>query len=357
MDKKIGIYLIWIFLLTACQQREQEILPGETIIKFRTEGVSPTIQSKSGTSNIPQGRTVRVVIYRSEEGATTPDLTDRKFVTSNTYEVLADGSLKPCIVDDQGNKIAGEAFEVQVPVYDGNTIYLDCYAYSPALPLKIDNQTVTVTHNIDFMSTAKYGIPVTQSATSHVVALPPMQRLCCALYFNSIYNTDNVSLEVQVGKEYPSNRKLGVCIENLYASGTYTLGTNDIVLPTDNQVSTIDFPDYVFTNPSGPLVTTKLIGEIYVLPGAADNTKAKNEFSLKIDMNFSVTSPALTASARVVSFPASDGALILKKGYRTTYNMLVAYIGPGTSNLLIYAETATNTSPIVAWEDGGELTL
>lgn len=356
MYKKIGLYLICVFLLAACQH-EEELLPAEATVKFRTQGIAPTVLTRSGTSNLPAGRTVRVVVYNSEAGATTPDLVTRSFVMSNTYEVLADGSLKPCLVDEKGNKMAGEAFEVQVPVYDGDTKYLDCYAYSPAFPLEADNQTVTVTHNVDFIATAKYGIPITQSAALYVVTLPPMQRLCSALLFNSVYNTDNVNLGVQVGKEYPSNRKLGVCIENLYPQGTYTLGDEDIVLPDDNQVTNIDFPDYVLANPSGPVVKTKLVGEIYVLPGAANNTKAKNEFSIKIDMNFSLASPVLSASARVLSFPASDGATILRKGYRTTYNMLVVYIGPGPNNIAVYAETATNISPIIPWIDGEDIIL
>ncbi len=343
-----------ILLLIACRY-EQEPLPGEIVLKFRAEGISQTVQTKAGTSDIPQGRTVRVVVYRSVEGATTPDLTGRKFVMSNTYEVQADGSLKPCQVDNQGNKIAGEAFEVQVPVFDGNTKYLDCYAYSPALPLEVDNQTVTVTNNIDFMATATYGVGITQSATPHVIGLPAMQRLCCALSFNTIYNIDDVALQVQVGKEYPSNRKLGVCIENLYPSGTFTLGTDEVKLPTGNQVSDIDFPDNVLVNPTTPsLVTTELAGQIFVLPGAADNTKANNFFSIKIDLNFSVTSPALTASARVTSFPASSGKEILKKGLRTTYKILVTYLGPGLTDLEVYTQS---TTPITDWENGEDISL
>ncbi len=343
-----------ILLLTACRY-EQEPLPGETVLKFRTEGISQTVQTKAGTtSDIPQGRTVRVVVYRSVEGATTPDLS-RKFVMSNTYEVMSDGSLKPCQVDDQGNKIAGEAFDVQVPVFDGNTSYLDCYAYSPALPLEADNQTVTVTNNIDFIATATYGAGITQSTTPLVIGLPAMQRLCCALYFNPLYNKDGVALQVQVGKEYPSNRKLGVCIENLYPSGTFTLGTDEIELPTDNQVSDIDFPDHVLVNPTTPsLVESELTGQIYVLPGAADNTKANNFFSIKIDLNFSVTSPVLTASARVTSYPASSGEEILKKGLRTTYKILVTYLGPGPTDLAVYTES---TTPITDWVNGEEIIL
>lgn len=346
MKRSIALLLFPLFLLASCGREETG--DGYTPISFRCHSLATGTRA---TSDIEQGRTIRIVVYRSEQGATSPVLDgSRQFVTSNTYEVLADGSLKPCLVDSRGNKIAGNAFDIQVPVYDGATRYLDFYAYSPALPLETDNKTVKLTNGIDFITTAKYGEGIVQSASGQVVDLDPMKHLCAAVRFKYIYNNDQVNLSIPVGFEFPGNRPLGLSIDNLYLTGAFTLGEADIVLPQDEVTGTYLAPEGTLANPSAT-EKTKLYGEIYLLPGAADNTQANGKITYKADVVFSIPAESLVNQSRVSSYPAADASAVLVKGVRTTYNMTVSYTGPSTKTMII---KSSSTEAITPWEEGGD---
>ncbi len=340
----IRIYPILLLSLSlvlfSCSR--EEMPAGEerlVTLQFASGDAIEEVQTKAAV-NLPAGRTVRVVVYQSEQGATTADLS-RKYITTNTYQVQADGSLRPCLVDDEGKVASGEAFDIQVPVYDGATKYLDFYAYSPALPLNDDHATTTVTNNIDFMSTALYGQGIAQSETTHTIPLPVMHHLCSAIKFEYIYNLDKVKLEVPIGLEYLTNRPFGLMIENLYLSASYTLGAADLVIdPTS--IGAYHAPDHTLTNPSTSASDeSKLGGVIYLLPEAADNSVADNSFQFKVDILFS--NAGLSSRAQVVSYPACKGDMLMK-GDMTKMNLLVTYIGPSTTLMTVKA------TQIVAWE-------
>ncbi len=340
------IFILVSAVFFSCQQEEMP-LQQETLVtlQFRNGDEIEVVPTKAAV-NLPAGRTVRIVVYQSEAGVGSADLT-REYITSNTYEVQADGSLRPCAVDSKGQVTGGDAFDIQVPVYDGATKYLDFYVYSPAVALNADHKTVTVTNNMDFMATAIYGQGITQSETTHTISLPNMKHLCSAIKFEYIYNQDNVKLQVPVGNEYMTNRPFGLAISNLYQSASYTLGAKDVVID-QSSVGTYHSPDYTFTNPTSPsLDNSKLGGIIYLLPGAANNSAADNAFQFKIDILFSITSPSLSSQAQVVSYPACDGHM-LEKGEMTKMNILVSYIGPGTTLMVIKA------SQITAWDDSAD---
>ncbi len=334
------LFLFFSAVLISCSQEEAAV-PQETLVtlQFRSGDGIESAPTKAAV-NLPAGQTVRIVVYKSEADANSADLA-RTYITTNTYEVQADGSLRPCVVDSKGNAIGGDAFDIQVPVFDGNTQYFDFYAYSPAIPLDAGHKTVTVTNNMDFMATAIYGQGITQSETTRTINLPVMHHLCSAIKFEYIYIQDDAKLEIPIGNEYLTNRPYGLMINNLYLSASYTLGAGEVDI-NKSSVGAYHAPDHTLANPVSPaLDTKKLEGVIYLLPGAANNAAAGNSFQFKVDILFSYKN--LSSQIQVVSYPACDGDM-LAKGNMTKMNMQVTYIGPSDKEMII------KTTQIIAWD-------
>ena len=132
----------------------------------------------------PAGATVRICGYlRGEAGTST---TPVSFATAApsfevTYVVEADGSLSPCVVDDTGTELPGNAGELIVR----GGVY-DFYAVSPARkPVKDADNRYTMTalpHKEDIMTS--FAREVTISRTSRVVKLETFRRQCALLVFN-----------------------------------------------------------------------------------------------------------------------------------------------------------------------------
>lgn len=133
---------------------------------------------------LPAGATVRICGYlRGEAGTST---TPVSFATAApsfevTYVVEADGSLSPCVVDDTGTELPGNAGELIVR----GGVY-DFYAVSPARkPVKDADNRYTMTalpHKEDIMTS--FAREVTISRTSRVVKLETFRRQCALLVFN-----------------------------------------------------------------------------------------------------------------------------------------------------------------------------
>ncbi len=371
---------IWkIFLLVAavgvvsCQKEEPAADPGTFIVDF-----SAMAQTKALSAFVPANRTVRIVVYRSHQGATTPDFT-RELLADNTYYFSngANASLTACTVDALGFTRTGNGPAMTLPCFAKNDPgYFDIYAYSPAIPLETDGKSVTVKNNIDFMATSLIGyqIPALSNIASATIALPDMTRYCSAIAFRDIYTESNTYLALPVaGKNAATDRYQGISIDNLCAEGTYVLGADSIavnrstVLPTLNLLnSPSDNPATkvpTMNNPyiSGTLTRTRLgsctnagttstyASDLYVLPCAAENPVAKNKFSLRIDLRFWSSAVSLTANspAGTLITPALDGK-VFKKGFRTEYNIKVVYDGVSITGIVF------PTNPIKDWEPGDE---
>ncbi len=340
-------------LLFSCRSERPAV---EQSVRLQFQVTAPEQVETKAAVNLPAGRTVRIVVYKGVEGENYSNLS-RPCVTSATYEVQANGSLTPCLVDEDGNKTDGDAFDLMIPVYDGDTKYFDFYAYSPAIPLNEDQQTVTVPNGVDFMASATYAKGIT-SALTQTVSMPVMDRLCSAIRFQYIYAEGaGANIALQTGYEYLTNRKLGLSIEHLYPYGTYTLGVEDIEMPDDEGLlATYAFPDGTLVHPATSVANylTKLEGEVYLLPGAATNSNWPDGFLMKFDMVFEVVSPPASASASLTTYPRTPVA-ILTKGWRTTMGIKTNIMAPSAFPLGVISSAITTDSEnnIVPWKDGG----
>ena len=133
---------------------------------------------------LPAGATVRICGYlRGEAGTSTSPVSFATAAPSFevTYVVEADGSLSPCVVDDTGTELPGNAGELIVR----GGVY-DFYAVSPARkPVKDADNRYMITalpHKEDIMTS--FAREVTISRTSRVVELATFRRQCALLVFN-----------------------------------------------------------------------------------------------------------------------------------------------------------------------------
>ncbi len=367
-----------IFLLLAsigavsCQKEEPTTSPGTFRVDF-----SAQMQTRATSAFVPANRTVRIVVYRSHQGATGPDFT-RECVAENTYYFSngSNSSLTACMVDATGVNRSGAGTAMTLPMFSKTDPgYFDIYVYSPAIPLNPDGKSVTVTNNMDFMATALYGyqVPSLSSVASATIALPDMKRYCSAIALKDLYTDNNVYLALALaGKNTVTDRYQGISIDNLCAEGNYTLGADSIAVNHDNVAPIV----YMLNNPtenpatklpalnnpyiSGTLTRTRLgtctsanpavySNDLYVLPGAAKNPTAKNKFVLRIDLRFWSAASALSANSTLATLitPSLDGN-VFNKGGRTEYNIKVVYDGVSASAVVF------PTLEIGDWEAGDE---
>lgn len=374
---------IWkIFLLLAsvgtlsCGKEEPAADPDSFRVDF-----SARMQTRATSEFVPAGRTARIVVYRSHQGATEPDFT-RELLADNTY-YFSNGSsaaLTACTVDAAGVNRTGNGTDMTLPFFSKNDPgYFDIYVYSPAIPLNPDGKSVTVTNNMDFMAASLIGyqIPALSSVGSATVALPDdMKRYCSAIAFKDLYTGSDIYLALAVAaKNSVTDRYRGIAIDNLCGRGSYVLGADSIAVdrssggvqpivyllnnPTDNPATKVP----VMNNPydGNTLVRTRLgtctstkpsvYGyDLYVLPGAASNPVAMNKFVLKIDLRFWSAAASLGGASTVTLItPPLDGS-VFRKGARSEYNIKVAY--DGVSAFAVGFPLLP--TPITDWETGGE---
>ncbi len=382
------IFLLLAAIGTVSCQKDEPAASGTFRVDF-----AGMAQSRASVF-VPVNRTVRVVVYRSHQGATEPDLT-RERVAENTYYFSSgtNATLTACLVNDQGVKQTGTAPVMTLPFFSKNNPgYFDIYVYSPAVALNPDGKSVTVTNNMDFMAACKIGyqIPALTNIASTTITLPDMKRYCSAISLNDLYTENNVYMAM-AAKAYnaATGRYRGIAIDNLCANGTYVLGVDSIavnrtsgnVTPTVYLLNNLtDLPANVVPVVNNPapggtidltrLGTCKTSGsapniktdyescDLYVLPWAAANPVAKNKFSLRIDLRlFSPAVPSNVNNNPIVTLvtTAIDGNA-LKKGQRTAYSIKVAYDGVSTSGIVFPSVPADSSTPIIDWEPDGQST-
>lgn len=173
----------------------QEARPVEVSIARPALGVPVSLTRAGGNATpeqLPAGATVRIAAYylrKSSEGTVQPASFETSPPTYEaTYEVGADGSLSPCLVDADGKKIAGTASALTVR---GGRY--DFYAVSPARSLQQASgdkyQITNIPHKEDVMTSFQRNVDV--SAGSNIVTLNTFTRKCALIVFNVAPSPDN----------------------------------------------------------------------------------------------------------------------------------------------------------------------
>lgn len=202
--KHIHLYLnnlaccCYLLLLAGCTAGSvEEIVPEEVQpveLSFGKPDLGePVILTRAGTAPtpLPAGSTVRIAAYftgRIGETYNQALFSTTAPLSEATYVVGADGALLPCLVNDSGQQIAGEARGL---IVRGGVF--DFYAVSPARRLakaSDNNYKITdIPHKEDVMTAFARGVTV--SKNSHVVTLGTFRRKCALVVFNVAPSPDN----------------------------------------------------------------------------------------------------------------------------------------------------------------------
>ncbi|WP_455628334.1 BF2992 family fimbrillin-A clan protein [Parabacteroides chinchillae] len=157
---------------------------GLTVVTAGGSSTKAQVRADGDPTALPEGATVRIAAYLiGRLGETVTNPADFSTVTPNfqaTYVVGADGSLSPCLVDNEGKKIEGTAKGMFV-----RSGKYDFYAISPARPITNvggTNQITNIPHKEDVM--ASCARTVTISKSSSTVTLQTFKRKCSLVVFN-----------------------------------------------------------------------------------------------------------------------------------------------------------------------------
>ncbi|WP_337940783.1 fimbrillin family protein [Parabacteroides sp.] len=235
-------YLICLLvgLLTGCTSGSVEEMPEKAqlvAISFGKPDLGiPVILTRSDEAvmpeptPLPEGATIRVCGYLlgNVGEQTMPAAFSAAAATfESTYEVLADGSLSPCLVDDAGKKIAGEAEKTVVR----SGIY-DFYAVSPARSLQKGNggsyQITDIPHKEDVMTSSARSVTVSES--SRQVRLGTFHRKCALVVFNVAPSKENV---LPFSRLYATRLK----ISKISSSGAVLIAGEDTGIPATGGVA------------------------------------------------------------------------------------------------------------------------
>lgn len=115
---------------------------------------------------IPIGSTVRVCAYKRKTAAANTNID--QFITSQAYELVSNGVLRPITVDSDGNKTGISDQEMYL---SNETV--DLYAYSPAIPLN-SNSTVLINQNTNFITSNILDVNI--SAQNKDLTFPTFSR-------------------------------------------------------------------------------------------------------------------------------------------------------------------------------------
>lgn len=135
------------------------------------------------SEQLPTGATVRIAAYYRKATDGNVDFATMEPTYQATYQVKHDGSLSPCIVDDNGKMTDANGSDLTVR---GGTY--DFYAVSPARKLQLSTdggnvfQINDIKHKEDVMTSYKRGVLVSQ--TSNTVSLQTFTRKCALVVFN-----------------------------------------------------------------------------------------------------------------------------------------------------------------------------
>lgn len=260
---RVRIYLlgaVLVSLLWRCTAEPvidvepQEARPVEVSIAPPDLGIPVSLTRAGGDATpeqLPVGATVRIAAYyrKAEDGPV--DFSTKAPTYQATYEVGADGSLLPCVVDTDGKKIAGTASALTVR---GGTY--DFYAVSPARPLQQptgnNNYQITdIRHKEDVMTSFQRNVTV--MATSNTVTLNTFSRKCALVVFNVKPSPDNVLPFDQLYGTSLILRKVSASGASLIAGETSGIAPTGGSTGTASEVTfaTGDFEPVSGSNPAG----------------------------------------------------------------------------------------------------------
>lgn len=186
----------WLGLAGCTECAVEDIVPDESqlvLLDIAAMNLGmPEVLTRATTDPVPlpQGATVRVAAYYlglANEGSQVADFsTDVPFAEA-TYVVGAGGSLSPCLVDETGRLVGGDAKGMFVR----SGIY-DMYAVSPARPLQElpggSRGIAALSHKEDIMTS--YARSVTVTSKGGTVQLLPFVRKCALVVFNVAASPD-----------------------------------------------------------------------------------------------------------------------------------------------------------------------
>lgn len=235
-QKRLNLFfLLAALLLVACTVGpvEDDIPESARLVAIsfgKPDLGTPVVLTRADATAVPEptplpvGATVRICAYlRGNVGEQTEPAAFSTTTPSfqSTYEVLADGSLSLCLVDDSGKKMDGESEKMIVR----SGIY-DFYAVSPARALvKGADDTYQVTnipHKEDVMTS--FVREVTISESSRQVTLGTFRRKCALVVFNVAPSKENV---LPFSKLYATRLK----ISKISSSGAALTAGEDTGIP------------------------------------------------------------------------------------------------------------------------------
>ncbi len=306
-------------------------------INFTMPGI--VAQNNSSTrSTLDAGATMRVLVY--QRVGSSANLSVDTYITENTYAVSSDGSLNPCITDDNGNKTSDTGTEMVLR----SGVY-DFYAITPALKVtRTGGATVNVPNGRDYATSLTENIVIDANNNAQTVALTTLERKCVKLTFNidrgatSVKSViidelklENLSTTPMVGATIASDLPV-----NTEKNGVLTLTTSDftadaidawkasasaIVLPksagslqltltahfnghSTARTMTVAVPDIVYEKGKEYIYLLKLYGDQIVLNLVSQGTW-NNPVSLDTELGLPTSNCYMLPAGSSVDIPVS----------------------------------------------------
>ncbi|RHJ91683.1 BF2992 family fimbrillin-A clan protein [Parabacteroides bouchesdurhonensis] len=224
----------------------EDIVPEEALpveLSFGRPGLGVTTVTRAGgdPANLPEGATVRIAAYylgHLNQNVSSVAYENTKPAFEATYVVEANGSLSPCVVDDDGKKTGNAATGMLV-----RSGKYDFYAVSPARPITEKDGTFGIygiPHKEDVITS--WARTVTVSKASNSVTLQTFRRQCALVVFNvaadassavSMINLKGTKLELSSISSSPASLVAGESREidktggDITGSGTVSFGADD----------------------------------------------------------------------------------------------------------------------------------
>ena len=192
MNRKIIWAFLSVFCLFACTEVNDLVQRDDdgVVVSFTAPGL---ITGEVGATTradvkLAEDSTVRILVYHRT--GVNADMANDTYINENTYKVKADGTLEACVVNDNGEIIAGTAKDLRL--IQGK---YDFYAITPAI--KVMKEASTNAHKVSVYHGRDYATSLTQqkevTTTSGAVTLDVLDRKCSLLEFNFDRKSANVS--------------------------------------------------------------------------------------------------------------------------------------------------------------------
>lgn len=262
---------------------------GKVRISFDTPAI--IVEKASTRATLDPNTTVRVVAFTKANPTYTAD---------QAYYVSSNGKLTPCTVKADGSFDAVDT-KNELALYPDT---YDLYAYTPALPLGINKNNVTVANGIDF-ATSVTTVTVLRDMTQ---TLTMLDRKCSKIKLvvkRDNGNTLMSALSVASG---------GVKINNLAPAVTTTSLNPTIAQATG--AATLTIPQTAFNTVSA----TESSATTYLLPRLETDR-------MKIDYNLSYTIDGVTGGKEIKDVSGTMGNITLASGKSYTFTLTMRQAG------------------------------